>query len=299
VMGKGLDQLMPERFRTTHASHLLQFGKTGTTSRRMGDTTVLYGLRANGEEFPIEASISQLDTPHGKLLTVILRDVSERVRAKEEFDAFASEAHAILEREKSRIARELHDDLAQSLTALKMDINWVRDRHQGGSEEVSAKLDEMLTLMDATVAATRRIAADLRPLLLDDLGLLPAIEWLLQNFSQRSGVPCKLVADENLDLAEPYATAAFRIVQEALANVAKHAQATQVEVQVEHTADALRLSIQDNGTGFSDKAPRKPQSLGLMGLRERAHLLKGFVKITTQLGAGTLVEVKFPVHAEK
>ena len=299
MMGKGLDQLMPERFRTAHGSHLLQFGTTGSTSRRMGDTTVLYGLRASGEEFPIEASISQLDTPHGKLLTVILRDVSERVRAKAEFDAFASEAHAILEREKSRIARELHDDLAQSLTALKMDINWVRDRHQGGSTEVSAKLDEMLTLMDATVAATRRIAADLRPLLLDDLGLIPAIEWLEQNFTQRSGVPCKLVADENVDLAEPYATAAFRIVQEALANVAKHAQATQVEVQIEYTHDALRLNVQDDGSGFFEDAPRKPNSLGLMGLRERAHLLKGFVKITSAPGAGTRVEVRVPVRPEK
>jgi PAS domain S-box-containing protein len=296
MIGQSLDQLIPLRFRTAHTGHLRHFERTGNTSRRMGDTTVLYALRASGEEFPIEASISQLDTSNGKLLTVILRDVSERMRAKEEFDSFAAEAHAILEREKSRIARELHDDLAQSLTALKMDINWVRNRHQGGSAEVSTKLDDMLTLMDATVAATRRIAADLRPLLLDDLGLIPAIEWLAQNFTQRSGVTCNVVANEDMDLAEPYATAAFRMVQEALANVAKHAKAAHVEVHVKRTGDGLSLSIQDDGSGFSEDAPRKPNSLGLMGLRERAHLLKGFVKITSQPGAGTRVDIRFPVR---
>ena len=299
MTGMGLDQLMPPRFRTAHPMHMRQFERTGSTSRRMGDTTVLYGLRANGEEFPIEASISQLDTPEGKLLTVILRDVSERVRAKAEFDAFANEAHAILEREKSRIARELHDDLAQSLTALKMDINWVRQHYRDGAVQVAAKLDEMRDLVDVTVAATRRIAADLRPLLLDDLGLIPAIEWLVNNFTHRSGVPCELVTGDDINLAEPYATAAFRILQEALANVAKHANAShvQVQVQIEQTPRALRLSIRDNGCGFSEDAPRKPNSLGLMGLRERAHLLKGFVKITSAPNAGTLVEVSFPVHA--
>lgn len=295
MLGQPLARLIPERFHAAHAIHVERFGTTGTTARRMSGSALVYGHRANGEEFPIDASISHLDRAEGKLFTVVVRDVSERMRAKEALNAFAMEAHTLLEQEKSRIARELHDDLAQSLTALKMDINWVRERYQEGSAQVAAKLDEMRALVDQTVAATRRIAADLRPLLLDDLGLVPAIEWLVQNFIQRSGVPCKLVTLENIDLAEPYATATFRIAQEALANVAKHANASQVEVQIEHTHDALRMSIRDDGSGFSEDAPRKPNSLGLMGLRERAHLLKGFVKITSAPGAGTLVEVSFPV----
>lgn len=296
MIGKEIDKLMPRRFRTSHAAHIQMFAKTGKTSRRLGDETTLYGLRTNGEEFPMEASISQLDSPLGKLFTVILRDVSDKVRAKERMDTFATEAHAILEREKTRIARELHDDLAQSLTALKMDITWVRDRLQTGEPEVATKLDGMQELVDSTVAATRRIAADLRPLLLDDLGLIPAIEWLVQNFVQRTGVSCRLIAEDGVELPEPYATAAFRIVQEALANVTKHAQASQVEVQIERTRHAAKLTIQDNGAGFSESASRKPHSLGLMGLRERAHLLKGIVTITSELGAGTLVDVRFPVR---
>jgi len=296
MMGERLEKLMPERFRADHALHLQHFAATGTTSRRMGDGTVLYGQRANCEEFPMEASISQLSVPEGRLFTVILRDVSQRVQAQRELQAFASESHALREGEKARIARELHDELAQSLTAIKMDAIWVRDNLADGHDAIQAKLKGMLALLDNTVAATRRIAADLRPLLLDDLGLGPAIEWLAHNFTQRSGVDCSLDVDDEVDLPEPYASAVFRIVQESLANVAKHAQATRVTVSVERKPHSVTLRIEDNGVGFEVKAPRKTHSLGLMGLRERAQLLQGSVQIQSQPGQGTQVAVSIPVQ---
>ncbi|MDW5442776.1 PAS domain-containing sensor histidine kinase [Polaromonas sp. SM01] len=295
ALGERLETLMPARFRAGHGEHIQRFSTTGTTSRRMGDGTVLYGQRANGEEFPMEASISQLETAEGRLFTVILRDVTERVRTQEELSAFASEAHAILEGEKTRIARELHDELAQSLTALKMDTIWVRDKLPGGESVVAAKLGDMLLMLDTTVAATRRIAADLRPLLLDDLGLAAATEWLVQNFGQRTGVACTLSVDEDVELHEPYATAVFRIVQESLANVAKHAQASQVEVQIDRMPGAVVLRVRDNGRGFLPTMPRKPYSLGLMGLRERTQLLKGTITIHSQPGQGTCIDVRIPV----
>lgn len=299
AMGARLEKLMPERFRGSHAGHVRQFNTTGITSRRMGDGTVLYGQRASGEEFPMEASISQLDTVDGKLFTVILRDVSERMRTQEELSAFAAAAHTIREGEKTRIARELHDELAQSLTALKMDAIWVRDQLPEGAQAAAAKLGEMLAMLDTTVAATRRIASDLRPLLLDDLGLAPAIEWLVQNFSQRSGVACTLSVDDEVELHEPYATAVFRIVQESLANVAKHAEASRVEVKIERTPEAVTLHVADNGRGFSPAAPRSPNSLGLLGLRERAQLLKGAVTIDSQPGQGTRIDVRIPVQVQE
>ncbi|MBX3653950.1 MAG: PAS domain S-box protein [Ramlibacter sp.] len=295
ALGQPLEMLMPQRFRASHAADVQRFSSTGTTSRRMGDGTVLYGLRADGQEFPVEASISQLDTPKGKLFTVILRDVSERVRAQEELSAFAAAAQTLREAEKTRVARELHDELAQSLTALKMDAIWVRDNLSLAPDAVAARLDDMLAILDTTVAATRRIAADLRPLLLDDLGLVPALEWLAQNFSQRSGVACDLSVDETLDLPEPYATAVFRIVQESLVNVAKHAGATRARVRIVATASHLTLHVEDDGRGFEMSAPRKPQSLGLMGLRERTQLLKGNVHIDSQPGQGTRVQVQMPL----
>jgi PAS domain S-box-containing protein len=296
AVGEPMSKLMPERFRASHGEYVRRYADVGITSRRMGDGTVFYGQRADGEEFPMEASISQLETTQGKLFTVILRDITERVRAQEELSAFASEAHVIREGEKSRIARELHDELAQSLTALKMDTIWLRDKLADGGPDVAAKLGAMLAMLDATVAATRRIAADLRPLLLDDLGLVPAIEWLVHNFIERTGVVCTLSVDEEVELHEPYATAVFRIVQEALVNVAKHAQASQVEVHIERTPTEVTLRVADNGRGFSTDGPRKPSSLGLMGLRERALLLKGSINIDSQPGQGTRIDVRIPVH---
>jgi PAS domain S-box-containing protein len=296
VMGRPLDKLLPERFRGHHAAHVHRFDRTGTTSRRMGDGTVLYGLRANGEEFPMEASISQLDSAEGKLITVILRDITERVRAQEELSRFAAEAHTIREVEKARIARELHDELAQSLTALKMDTIWLRDNAPAEPEKAVAKLADMVSMLDVAAAATRRIAADLRPLLLDDLGLAPAIEWLAHTFTQRTGVPCDVSVDEDLKLPEPYATAVFRIVQESLANVGKHARATEAGVRIARDGQTLMLEVRDNGQGFSTAAPRKPHSLGLMGLRERAQLVEGAVAIDSQPGKGTRVQVRIPVR---
>jgi signal transduction histidine kinase len=227
---------------------------------------------------------------------VIIRDVTERVRAREELAAFAAEASGVREQEKTRIARELHDELAQSLTALKMDTIWVREHLRSDPDGSAEKLTQMLTMLDASVAATRRIAADLRPLVLDDLGLGAAIEWLVQNFSQRSGVPCELDLDEDLELQEPYATAIFRIVQESLANVGKHARASSVQVRVAREGDEMVLSVQDDGAGFRMADPRKPQSLGLVGLRERALLLKGRVHIASAPGQGTRVEARIPIQ---
>lgn len=295
ALGQPLGALMPERFRVGHQAHLLRFSATGVTSRRMGDGTVIHGLRASGEEFPMDASISQLDTGQGKLYTVILRDVTERVRAQEERIAFAAAINVAREEEKTRVARELHDELAQSMTALKMDTIWVLENIPSPTAAVTAKLTEMLAMVDGMVASTRRIAADLRPLMLDDLGLVPAIEWLAQNFGRRTGVDCVLKIEEDVELHEPYATAVFRIVQESLANVAKHAGASRVEVIIERSPGAVVLQVRDDGQGFVPDAPRKPYSLGLMGLRERTQLLKGTIRIDSQPGQGTCIEVHIPV----
>lgn len=303
VLGRPLDKLIPARFRSAHAGHIAHFGQTGVTSRRMGDQTVLTGLRADGSEFPIEAAISQHSERGVKFFTVILRDVTERVeavndltRSREQLRQFAAAATSVREQEKSRIARELHDELAQALTALKMDLSWAQARLPGGELTLAAKLDAMQATLGNTVAATRRIAADLRPLMLDDLGLLPAVEWLLHNFRERTGVTCEfdLVTPE-LELAEPYATAIFRILQESLTNVARHAQATLVEVTLGRDDDAVLLTVQDNGRGFAVDAKRNPASFGLMGLRERVYLLNGELALDSTPGHGTRIRVRVPL----
>ena len=227
--------------------------------------------------------------------------LTDRSRLPSEHHAFAVAAHAIREEEKARFARELHDELAQSLTALKMDTLWVRENAEGGLAAVGEKLGDMVALLDRTVAATRRMASDLRPMLLDDLGLIPAIEWLVSSFTQRCGIPCRLcVADAiKLELQEPYATAVFRIAQESLANVAKHAAASEVEVALDKDGGTVVLVVQDNGCGFLATSRRKPESLGLMGLRERVQLLDGHVLIKSAPGKGTRIEVSIPLQQNR
>ena len=154
----------------------------------------------------------------------------------------------------------------------------------------------MEVALEETVAATRRIAADLRPLMLDDLGLVPAVEWLTESFAERTGIACELSVDGgDLNLPSAQATAIFRIVQESLANVGKHARASRVKVALERKGADLALSVRDDGAGFSLKAPRKANSFGLLGLRERASLLGGDITITSAPGEGTHVEVRLPV----
>lgn len=303
ALGAPLSWLIPERFRAAHVEHMKRFGETGTTSRRMGAMQRIMGLRRNGEEFPIEASISHISEGDSKFYTVILRDVTERVRAEEALDRSREEikelavaSHKMLEQEKTRIARELHDELAQALTALKMDVTWLTERSASETATLE-KLDKMRVILDSTVAATRRIAADLRPLMLDDLGLVPAVEWLANNFSERHGIECRLmVENEDIDLPEPYATTVFRILQESLTNIAKHAEASYVEASLDYDGEEVRLSVQDDGKGFKPTDSRKPNSYGLLGLRERVHLVGGTVRIDSEPGRGTRIAVRIPIQ---
>jgi signal transduction histidine kinase len=270
----------------------------------MGEQTVLLGLRANGEEFPIEASISQQGPPGHKLYTVILRDVTGRVaneralrQSREELRELAAVSHAAREQERARVARELHDEVGGALTALKMDTAWILERLQGREPALADKIATMQKMLDNTVAATRRMSSDLRPMMLDDLGLVPAVEWLVHEFQQRTGIVCELAfAAPDFPLSSEQATACFRILQESLTNITKHAGATQVEVTLEIEADTLILTVRDNGSGFDAAGPRPKRSYGLMGIRERAYLLGGNVRIDSNPGEGTVIEARLPLE---
>ena len=302
LVGRPLDVLMPTRFRERHADHISHFGHTGQTTRRMGDQTVLWGLRSSEEEFPIEASISQLSESGRKFYTVILRDITERFRAddalrksREQLRKLAAAAHLVREQEKKRIARELHDELGQALTALKIDLGWIEGHLSAENGAILKKLHSMTKVLDLTVAATRRISADLRPLMLDDLGLLPAAEWLAQNFSERTGIPCEFACNvSDLSLDSEQATAVFRMLQEALTNAARHSGASQVEVTIFRAGEDVTLTVRDNGKGFSPDRDRKIDSFGILGMEERAYLLGGQVHISSAPGGGTEIEIRLP-----
>ncbi|MGF6812974.1 PAS domain S-box-containing protein [Paraburkholderia sp. Clong3] len=299
ALGASLSRFIPERFRAAHERHVDQFGVTGVSDRQMGkQQRVLFGLRSNGEEFPIEASISQVADGDSKLYTVMLRDITERVKAenaqrksREELRELSANLQMIREDEKTRIARELHDDLGQQLTALKM----VEATAESG---ILRQLSDMRRLIDATVASVRRIAADLRPVMLDDLGLIPAIEWLANDFTNRYDIEVKRdIEVGDTPFTPAGATTLFRIVQEALTNVARHAEATVVMLTVRREEHACIVRVADNGHGAGRSDARAEKSFGLLGIRERAHMLGGTVEIHTSSGKGFSLTVTFPAVA--
>ena len=308
ALGRPLDRFIPERLRAAHRAHVRAFGATGVTSRAMGKLGHLTALRADGGEFPIEASISQTEVGAAKLFTVILRDTTERKEAEEALSRSEGQLRALAarllrarEEEAIRIARELHDQLGRCLTTLKLDLGWIEHGLTGGVAGESAralleKAQRMSQALDETVYTVRRISAELRPGVLDDLGLAAAIEWQARDFQARSGVTCVVkVPEEDLQLGREQATALFRIFQESLTNVARHAQATKVWVHLGEEAGAVVLEVEDDGVGISLAQLAERHSLGLLGMRERAEAFGGEVELAGAPGQGTTVVVRMPV----
>jgi signal transduction histidine kinase len=225
------------------------------------------------------------------------RRLRESQAQLQELAAFLQTAR---EDERARIARELHDELGQALTVLRIDLTWLAEKC-GRCARFNADVDERLTaargLVDRTVDALRRISADLRPPMLDDLGLAAAIGHHVAEFSKRTGIPCSTALNrEEFELDSRPATAIFRLVQEALTNVARHADAKSVQVSVEETDGRVRLVVADDGRGFT--AVGAQGHFGLLGMRERVKALGGWLEIDSTPGAGTRIEAWLPKHAE-
>jgi PAS domain S-box-containing protein len=302
AIGSRIERFIPERYRARHREHVVRFGEADVTTRRMGMELVLAGLRSDGEEFPIDASISHVTVGGNRYYTVILRDISERVlaaaelsKSHEELREMYASMHEVREAERTRIARELHDELAQWLTALKMDASWIAKQKPEEHSKLITRAERMRSVIDNTVAAVRRIAADLRPLDLDELGVVPALENLSNSLSQRTELIVAFKSQTDaVNLREPYATALYRMVQEALTNVARHANATSVAVEIGLVNEMLLVRVQDDGQGFKPDPGRK--SFGVLGIRERARTLGGEARIFSPKEGGTIVEIEIPLE---
>jgi PAS domain S-box-containing protein len=427
VLGTPLEQFIPPRSREAHRRHIDQFGVTGVTTRRMGMQSEIAGVRADGEEFPLEASISQVSVGGKKLFTVILRDITTRKRAeeaaresaeryqrlvelvpdaiwierddriaflnracvqllgsdsavrvlgrsplefihpdfhvvagarrqrlaagletnpqmekqivrldgairdveiaetsfhdegsiaflavlrdvtdrkrterevresREQLRALSASLQSVREEEKARIARELHDELGQALTGLKMDLAQIVSHLTPEQHAALGHANAMKSLIEGTVASVRRIATELRPLMLDDLGLLATIEWLAHDFSKRTGIPVDLTLPEaEFDVDSQLSTALFRVLQESLTNVARHAGASHVRVTLAGTERDVQLMVHDNGRGIGADLEGAPMTFGLLGMQERAGMLGGEVAVRSEPGAGTSVVMIVP-----
>jgi PAS domain S-box-containing protein len=232
----------------------------------------------------------------------IYRDITATKRAEQELQhsleqlrALAARLHSAREEERSRVAREIHDELGQALTAIKIDFaSLLRDLgHDQGT--TSPRSQSILRLLSQAIQSVRRIGTELRPGILDDIGLVAALEWAAEDFQTRTGTKCQItLPDVDIRLIPEHATALFRIFQETLTNVARHAEATQVDARLSKENSSLVLEIHDNGKGISEEGLSGKSSLGILGMRERALLLGGTLTISSTLGNGTTVRVLIP-----
>ncbi len=257
-------------------------------------------LRGDGESREVEIAVAALpDHGHTTVQMVVAditrqrADATQREQSRQLLRRLSENVVEAREAERRRIARELHDELGQRLTALKMDLETYSATHAADAD--APRLSAMVALIDDTVASVRRIAADLRPMMLDDLGLSAAIEWLAAEAMSRLGIEVVVSLDElTAPVGDRVAIALYRMVQEALTNVSRHASASRVEIALFQAGAELLLVVRDDGAGFPEHALQREGSYGLLGMRERADMLGGRVEIDNPPGGGGRVTVRLP-----
>ncbi|MEJ8842521.1 PAS domain S-box protein [Lacibacter sp. H375] len=262
-------------------------------------------FRKDGSTFLAEITSVKFKTAAGDEQTnTIIRDITERKRAEEELNEsyqqirrLTAYLQKVREDERANIAREIHDELGQQLTVMKMDISWTKKKLKSGDvEPLPAKMDEIQEIIDGTVATVRRIATDLRPSLLDDIGLIAAIEWEVDMFAKRTGIKVNMQKPDALvEIPTEYVTGLFRILQESLTNIIRHSSATQVDIHLINQNNEFILYIEDNGTGFDMNTLAGKKTLGLLGMKERTAMMQGFFVIKSEPSKGTKLEVRVPL----
>lgn len=216
--------------------------------------------------------------------------------SREQFRTLAMYLETAREEEKKRLALEIHDELGHALTALKLELAWVLKKKFLRQEMMFEKVRKMNELIESTIRKVRSISSDLRPSVLDHFGLEAALEWQASEFQKRSAVRCKILIDkEQIKIDEKTSTAIFRIFQELLTNIAKHAKATRVDVVLEKSTSSLTLKVRDNGVGFKLEQAKQSKSLGLLGMKERAYAIGGQLSVSSIVGVGTTVNLIVPI----
>lgn len=303
MLNQPVEILMPDGFRNKHKEQRKGY-VSNPASRPMGKSLDLAAKHKNGTVFPVEISLSPLITEEGMFISAAIRDITERKKAavalEESYQSIrrlTEHLQNVREEERTSIAREIHDELGQQLTVMMMDVSWLEKRIDAENLAAHKKISDLLKLMENTVKTVRRISTELRPSVLDDLGLVVAMDLQLKEFEKRAGISTKLIAPKR----EPLLPAAvkngmFRIFQESLTNVARHSGAQKVIVTFEKMDEKIVLTIEDNGTGFDEKEAAAKRTLGVLGMKERAIVMGGEYLISGKPGKGTTIVVSVPLN---
>jgi len=255
----------------------------------------------NGREVMANTSAVMFDLDCEPCYLWVANDITKRKAAEDALRALSARIRSTREEEGTRIAREIHDELGGVLTGLKWDLEKIDNTLDSSNDcshisEIRERIGSMTGLIETTINTVRRIASELRPGVLDDLGLVAAIEWQIEQFQSRSGLKCHWTNNASeIDLTRERATAVFRILQEILTNVLRHARATNLYVKLRRSKQFFELEVKDDGQGITESQLMNTQSLGLLGMKERALLVGGEVRITGKEGGGTTVVVRVPL----
>lgn len=304
ILGRPLSEtIIPARYREQHTRGLAHYLRTGE-GPVLRKPVEMSAVRKKGDEFAIQLSIIPVKEKGNEFFCSFIQDITERKQAEEklresheQLRKLASHLQDIREEEQKRIAREVHDEIGQQITGLKMDIAWLWKRIDGmeGMQPIEEKLKDMNLLLDAAVLTIRKIASELRPSILDDLGLVPALEWQTREFEKRFLITAQFrTSTPQLQIDSNMATGLFRLFQESLTNVARHANASLVTAELLVEDNQIRLTISDNGIGFNPEITDNKKTLGHLGMKERVLMMKGKLDIESQPGKGTRVTITVP-----
>lgn len=303
AVGMPFSKLLPARLQRTLAARLERGMQEPGAGGQAQAQLEAEGVRADGTEFPIEGTIAKAVVRGEPELMLVLRDVSQRRRAEAalresnaQLRGLSASLQDVREQERTRIAAELHDDLGQQLTGLKLELSWLAGQIRDGKRLRVAEMDSARGQLDRVIASMRRIAMELRPLVLDDLGLGEAIACLASEFSRRGGVEITVdLSGAPLRLGDPHRTALYRVAQEALTNVIRHSGAAHAWVVLAASGASVDLRVEDDGKGLPT-ADGDPHGFGLIAMRERAAALGGRLRIGRRGAGGTVVDVVIPLQ---
>ncbi|ABE36627.1 sensory box protein [Paraburkholderia xenovorans LB400] len=308
MKGYYADEIIGQHFRVFHTPEDIAAGQPDSLlAAAAADGRVAsqgWRVRKDGSKFRANVVVSAIRTASGELcgFAKVTQDLTEQNRLAEfeQLRRLATHIQATREEEQIRIARELHDDLGQQLAALKMalaDLETILRDNGAIAALTLTHTKDMHHLIDVTVASLRRIAAGLRPIVLETLGLVPALEWLIGDFTQRYHIDVNArIQTDDMNVSEAASEALFHIIQEALTNVARHAHADEVTVELARGGRTCVLRVEDNGQGMASATLPRETSFGLLGMRERVHRLNGSLSIDSTPGCGFRIAITFPLE---
>jgi PAS domain S-box-containing protein len=306
LLEKSIDILLPHGQTNEQRRRLDRLCATGGTGRRT--RLSLHAKHANGEPLNLNTTAARV-TVHGEsFLALIVHSSSpaphategrRRAVRPEELRRWAASSQLANEVERRRFSRKLYDDIGQRLSVLKLDLDWLENSLPAANEAVPERVAQMQGLLDNVISLTKNMASALRPPLLDDFGLLPAVEWMAENFRKKTGIACTVEGNGvEVKLGEPVESVLFRVIQEGLTNIEKHAHASHARIVFLHTDNQLDVMIQDDGVGLQQGTENKPGCYGLVSIQERIFVLGGTINVGNVMPHGVLIHATIPIQPD-